>query len=315
MLACTFYGVTPILTGAITRESCDKSIAEPKSPARQSRRAVHPAGDNRSRGPGVSVSLPVASPSAVACGGGSAPYPVVLRRHSWGVASRRAARGIALVFQCHRPRAGDRRDLRVWRPRHHAMLSPATDASRPRLSEMAGIRFRGSGRVRHAGPGAGVCAMQDTPARWVAVHRRHHEHADQQEDPHSPLVGFFWGHVGWMLVENADLVRLNIYDRYSKDILRDRFYRRLERTYLYPTIIISLLGRLLCRRICGWHAERNRRGRGLAVRREFVDLGVFVRAVLVWHVTWLVNSASHLWGYRTYETDDKSRNNWGGPLS
>jgi stearoyl-CoA desaturase (delta-9 desaturase) len=72
--------------------------------------------------------------------------------------------------------------------------------------------------------------MQDTPARWVAVQRRHHEHADQREDPHSPLVGFFWGHVDWMLVENADLVRLSIYDRYSKDILRDRFYRRLERT-------------------------------------------------------------------------------------
>src|SRR5262245_30490129 len=53
----------------------------------------------------------------------------------------------------------------------------------------------------------GVCCVQDTPARWVAVHRRHHQHADEQDDPHSPLVNFFWGHMGWVLVENRDLKR------------------------------------------------------------------------------------------------------------
>ena len=62
----------------------------------------------------------------------------------------------------------------------------------------------------------GTCCVQDTPARWVAVHRRHHEHSDQQDDPHSPLVNFFWGHVGWMLVENGDLNRLGIYERYAR---------------------------------------------------------------------------------------------------
>jgi len=59
----------------------------------------------------------------------------------------------------------------------------------------------------------GVCCLQDTPARWVAVHRRHHQYADEQEDSHSPLAGFFWGHMGWLLVENEDLTRLRIYDR------------------------------------------------------------------------------------------------------
>jgi fatty-acid desaturase len=156
----------------------------------------------------------------------------------------------------------------------------------------------------------GVCAMQDTPARWVAVHRRHHEHADKREDPHSPLVGFFWGHVGWMLVKNTDLTRLSIYDRYSKDILRDPFYRRLERTYLYPTIVISSWAVFF---IAGF-AVGMLSGTGVAEAVQFgaslLIWGVFVRAVLVWHMTWLVNSASHLWGYRTYETDDKSRNNW-----
>ena len=38
--------------------------------------------------------------------------------------------------------------------------------------------------------------------------------------------------------------------------------------------------------------------------------GILIRTVYVWHITWLVNSASHRWGYRNYETSDRSRNNW-----
>jgi fatty-acid desaturase len=156
----------------------------------------------------------------------------------------------------------------------------------------------------------GVCSMQDTPARWVAVHRRHHEHSDQQDDPHSPLAGFLWGHVGWMLLENHDLVRLRIYDRYAKDILRDPFYRRLERTLLYPIIVLSSWAVFFL----GGFAVGLLAGGGVGVAAQFgVSLlmwGVFVRTVLVWHITWSVNSLAHLWGYRNYETDEGSRNNW-----
>jgi fatty-acid desaturase len=156
----------------------------------------------------------------------------------------------------------------------------------------------------------GMCSMQDTPARWVAVHRFHHEYADQREDPHSPLVNFFWGHIGWMMVENRDLVRLGIYHRYSKDILRDPFYRRLERTYLYPTIVIASWAVYV---LAGFAAGMLS-GAGVAEAVRFgaslLIWGVFVRAILVWHITWLVNSATHRWGYRTYDTNDDSRNNW-----
>ena len=158
--------------------------------------------------------------------------------------------------------------------------------------------------------GLAVCCLQDTPARWVAVHRRHHEHADRQDDPHSPLVDFFWGHVGWMLVENRDLVRLGIYDRYAKDILRDPFYRRLERTALYPIILLGswavfFLGGLATGLLRGGHLNEAARFGG-----SLLLWGVFVRTVVVWHITWSVNSASHLWGYRRYETNERSRNNW-----
>jgi stearoyl-CoA desaturase (delta-9 desaturase) len=156
----------------------------------------------------------------------------------------------------------------------------------------------------------GVCCIQDTPARWVAVHRRHHEYSDRQDDPHSPLAGFFWGHVGWMLLQNRDLVRLGIYDRYAKDILRDPFYRRMERTLLYPGILFGswavfyLSGVLISFARGGDLSEAAQYGASLLI------WGVFVRTVVVWHITWAVNSAAHMWGYRNYETGEQSRNNW-----
>ncbi len=48
----------------------------------------------------------------------------------------------------------------------------------------------------------GVCCLQDAPARWIAIHRMHHQHSDQEPDPHSPLVTFFWGHIGWLIYQN-----------------------------------------------------------------------------------------------------------------
>src|SRR5438128_103738 len=54
----------------------------------------------------------------------------------------------------------------------------------------------------------GVCSLQDTPARWVAVHRLHHQHSDRQDDPHSPLVNFLWAHVGWVVVRHREHSRL-----------------------------------------------------------------------------------------------------------
>ena len=82
----------------------------------------------------------------------------------------------------------------------------------------------------------GVCCLQDTPARWVGVHRLHHQHSDEPPDPHSPLVNFFWGHVGWLLVPNHELSRMQLYERYAKDLLRDKFYMNLERRFLWVWI-------------------------------------------------------------------------------
>ena len=154
----------------------------------------------------------------------------------------------------------------------------------------------------------GICCVQDTPARWVAVHRRHHQHADERDDPHSPLVNFFWGHMGWILLENRDLRRLRIYERYSRDVLRDRFYARLEHNRWLWVVLASWLTFFAC----GLAAELALGGgaqEAVQFAASVLVWGVFVRTVAVWHITWSVNSVTHLWGYRNYETDEASRNN------
>jgi stearoyl-CoA desaturase (delta-9 desaturase) len=153
----------------------------------------------------------------------------------------------------------------------------------------------------------GVCCFQDSPARWVAVHRLHHEHSDRQPDPHTPLVSFFWGHVGWMLVENADLNRLGIFERYARDLVRQPFYKWLERSYgyvLFASWIVFFAAGFVAALIMG-----EALGAAVQFGASVLLWGVVVRTVVVWHITWSVNSLTHMWGYRNYDTDEGSRNN------
>jgi len=155
----------------------------------------------------------------------------------------------------------------------------------------------------------GVCCLQDTPARWVAVHRRHHQHSDEQPDPHSPLVSFFWGHMDWLVRKNTDLERLELYEHFAKDILRERFYFKLERNLnwvwinLIQWVVFYAVGFAI-----GWATDETWLD-GVQLGLSLLVWGVFVRTVCVWHITWSVNSLSHMWGYRNYETDENSRNN------
>jgi stearoyl-CoA desaturase (delta-9 desaturase) len=156
----------------------------------------------------------------------------------------------------------------------------------------------------------GVCSLQDSPARWVLVHRLHHQHSDRQPDPHSPMVHWFWGHVGWLFVENRQLSTLATYEKYARDILQDRFYRRLERrrlwvwVYVAHAVVFYFVGVAI-----GWLTTGELLG-GVQFGLSLLLWGVIFRTVYTWNVTWGVNSMAHLWGYRNYETNENSRNNW-----
>ncbi|MCA9214369.1 MAG: acyl-CoA desaturase [Planctomycetales bacterium] len=155
----------------------------------------------------------------------------------------------------------------------------------------------------------GICCLQDSPARWVAVHRMHHKDSDHRPDPHSPLVNFFWGHVGWVLVHSRDHDRTTSFERYVRDLLRDPFYLRLERGSLWVLIYVAhavlfFLGGFLY----GWLTQDVQYG--LWFGSSIFVWGVIVRTAFVLNGTWAVNSVAHLWGYRNYDTTDNSRNNW-----
>jgi stearoyl-CoA desaturase (delta-9 desaturase) len=156
----------------------------------------------------------------------------------------------------------------------------------------------------------GICSLQDSPARWVMIHRMHHQHSDRQPDPHSPMVAWFWGHMGWLFVENRDLTRLSSYERYARDLLQDRFYLRMERGLLWVWIyaVHALLFYLVGAGI-GWAMTGEWLG-GVQFGLSLLLYGVVFRTIFSWHVTWGVNSFAHLWGYRNYDTDENSRNNW-----
>ena len=154
-----------------------------------------------------------------------------------------------------------------------------------------------------------VCCLQDSPARWVAIHRLHHQHSDDQPDPHSPLVSLLWGHFGWIVVKNSDHERIFRYENYCRDILKDPYYFWLERNlhwavvYLAHALVFLLAGGAVGLATTGsWLA-------GLQLGLSWVIWGVVLRTVLVWHITWTVNSLGHIYGYQTYSTGDSSRNN------
>jgi stearoyl-CoA desaturase (delta-9 desaturase) len=156
----------------------------------------------------------------------------------------------------------------------------------------------------------GVCCVQDTPARWVAVHRLHHQHSDDAADPHSPLGSFLWGHMRWLMVDDPALMKLRIYDRYAKDILADRFYRALERQWRWVHIVLASWVVFFGAGFIGEMLAGGSASEALRVGVSLLVWGVFVRTVLVWHITWSVNSLAHVWGSQRYATGDSSRNNW-----
>jgi len=143
----------------------------------------------------------------------------------------------------------------------------------------------------------------------AAWHRLHHHAADKERDPHSPLASFLWGHVGWLMIksDNADAGPLK--KRYAPDLIGDPFYAWLEDSDNW--IKVALLSWAAF--FAAGFAVVTLRGGALPDAVQFgsslLVWGAAVRTVLVWHVTWSVNSVTHLWGYRNYETPDNSRNN------
>lgn len=133
--------------------------------------------------------------------------------------------------------------------------------------------------------------LQSGPLSWVTTHRLHHAFTDTDKDPHSPRDhGFWWSHIGWIFRGTAQNQSQATKQRYAPDLRKDPYLRFLD-NYYYVTTLILAAGLLA---IGGW---------------TMVVWAIVFRVTVSWHFTWLVNSATHLWGTRRFETRDDSRNN------
>jgi len=150
----------------------------------------------------------------------------------------------------------------------------------------------------------GSMAVEGSLLQWVAMHRRHHQFSDTSDDPHSPrheghgvfglLKGFWHAHIGWFF--QADPPGL---EHYVADLRQSPTLRVASRLFplwvVLGLVIPAVMGGVI---MLSWSAVWT----GLI-------WGGLVRVFLVHHVTWSVNSACHLWGFRPFRSDDLSRNN------
>jgi len=150
----------------------------------------------------------------------------------------------------------------------------------------------------------GSMAVEGPLLRWVATHRRHHQHSDQEADPHSPhrfgdgfwgvLAGWWHAHVGWIFKPIVPGL-----DRYIQDLKKDKLLQSVSRLFgvwvALGLVIPAVAGGLLT-------------GTWMGALLGFL-WGGLVRVFLVHHATWSINSVCHLWGSRPYPTRDESRNN------
>jgi len=152
-------------------------------------------------------------------------------------------------------------------------------------------------------------ALEGGPIFWVSTHRVHHQLSDREGDPHTPREGRWWAHTGWIFFGESLHAQTEALARYSPDLRRDRVHVWLSKYHWLP---ITLSGLALFAAGCYLGAPQHHAPHHIAwvSGLAMVLWAVFLRVTLGLHATWLVNSATHLWGSRRFETRDDSRNSW-----
>jgi stearoyl-CoA desaturase (Delta-9 desaturase) len=151
----------------------------------------------------------------------------------------------------------------------------------------------------------GSMAVQGPVMDWVADHRKHHAHADEEGDPHSPHVGHgdgaggvlrgLWhAHAGWLMETHGQASAR----KYARDLYEDRGMRFINK--YFPLFVLLTLA---IPALAGWALTGTWVGAATGLL-----WGGLVRIFFVHHVTWSVNSVCHFLGQRRFETEDHSTN-------
>ena len=147
----------------------------------------------------------------------------------------------------------------------------------------------------------GTSSAQLGPMWWAANHRHHHQHSDKVEDIHSPVVkSAFLAHIGWVMCRAYN----SIQHHRIKDLSKYPELRFIDRFHVLP--VLSLIGLLYAIGASLSHFFPGLGASGI----QMVMWGFFLSTVLVYHVTFCVNSVTHIVGKKRFATDDESRNSW-----
>jgi fatty-acid desaturase len=164
--------------------------------------------------------------------------------------------------------------------------------------------FKTSSFIENLAAFLGTLACQGGPISWIGQHRVHHAFSDQAEDPHDINKGFWHSHIGFIFNRREDLNNFNELVHYCPDIAKRKFMVFLDK-YMIPVqfavgfSLFALGGVIGTAHGFDWYNAIS-----------FIVWGIFVRLVVGYHVTWLVNSATHKWGSKPNVTTDLSCNNW-----
>ena len=135
----------------------------------------------------------------------------------------------------------------------------------------------------------GTLTLQGGPIFWTALHRIHHQHSDRDGDPHTPRDGKWWSHMLWTIFGEELHGDIEVLGKYAPDLMKDPFYRVLSKYHWVPLVVLGLV--LLAIGGLPW-----------------LLWGVFLRVVFGLHCTWMINSVTHIWGNRRFQTRDDSKN-------
>jgi fatty-acid desaturase len=123
------------------------------------------------------------------------------------------------------------------------------------------------------------------------------------------LVGFFWAHMGWLLVRMDSMDRTTMIARYARDIIDDPFCAWFEWRHRWIKVALASWAAYFVAGFAVVLAPRGTLAQAAQFGLSLVVWGAALRTVAVWHFTWSINSVTHVWGYRNYPTPDRSRNN------
>lgn len=159
--------------------------------------------------------------------------------------------------------------------------------------------FRANRVVQFLMAALGNSAMQRGPLWWAATHRHHHQHADHEEDVHSPgIKGFWWSHIGWIACNRnfpTDYQRVKDLAKFPELVFLNRCDQMVP--WVYGGVMWLI----------GWGLESWFPGTGVTAGQFFVWT-FFVSTTVLLHGTLLINSMAHTFGGQRYKTNDDSRN-------